>query len=48
MVYSLTGKDVLENTVEHDCGAHKSLHAFFFLTRHEGRLRRLAVETLAA
>jgi hypothetical protein len=48
MVYSMTGKNVLENTVEHDCGAHKSLHAFFFLTRQEGRLRRLAVETLAA
>jgi hypothetical protein len=48
MVYSLTSKDVLENSVEHDFGSHKALHAFLFLTRREGRLSRLAMQTKAA
>jgi hypothetical protein len=48
LVYSLSGKDILENSLEHELGNYKALHAFFFLNRREGHLRRLATETKAA
>ena len=48
LVYSLSSKDVLENSLVHDFGSHQAHHAFLFLNRREGRLARVASRFAAA
>ena len=48
LVYSLASRDVVDNSVVHDFGQHRAVHAFLFLNRREGRLDRVSLQTVAA